>query len=158
MLLHALFQRAFESFATFFQFWNIGRWWGWRGAQQLFENPLASLHWRGACWVRRHRQHCGHVRHAPARPASGVHFHKRFARDGFSTRLSRFFMHGVASGVGNAIKARQALVEECVIGGDQFGGWTVFANDGVKQLHSLFPHGLAKLIIEDRKTSKIGRE
>ena len=67
-------------------------------------------------------------------------------------------MHGVASGVGNAIKTRQPLVEECVIGGDQFGGWAVFANDGVKQLHSLFAHGLAKLIIEDRKTSKIGRE
>src|SRR2546423_14224513 len=58
MLLHDLAERAGEGLALV-KVGHVGRRRRRRRAEELFENPLAAFHRRGACWVRCERENAG---------------------------------------------------------------------------------------------------
>ena len=93
------------------QFRDIGRWRRRRRAEQVLEHPLAALHHRGPIGIRGHRQHAA-LPQQPAAISGGQ-------RDATELR---------AVNPRDAVVLGEPLVDEGVVGGNQFEQAAVFAD------------------------------
>ena len=127
------------SLAFRLQVENVGRRRRRRRAQQVLENPLAALHHRGPVGVRRHRQDAA----LPQQPAAV----------GIGQRHPAELR---AVDIRDAVVLGQALIEEGVVGVQQFQHAAVFAQDALEEQLGLLPERLAQALVEFGEDVGIG--
>ena len=140
VLLHLLPQRAGELLLVR-EFRHVGRRRWRRRAEEVFQNPFAALHRRGARGVRRERENAALREQTAARRALQRDAHELVARD-----------------ARDAVVLGEPLVEVGEIRVDEGRDAAILADDGVHEHRGFLDHRIAQRIGVTREQRRVGRE